>query len=48
MSHGKYSIYEPKEMVDDTKNLFKQVYSEFTKRYLFELPELTKKQDATT
>ncbi len=46
LSHGKYSIYEPKEMVDDTKKLFKQVYLEFTKRYLFELPEITKKQDA--
>lgn len=42
LSHGKYSIYEPKEMVTDTKDLFKQIYSAFLERYRFELPEITR------
>lgn len=45
LSHGKYSIYEPREMVDDTKDLFKKIYSEFLERYRFELPELTRQQE---
>jgi hypothetical protein len=44
LSHGKYSIYEPKEMVDDTKGLFKKIYSEFIERYRFELPEIIQPQ----
>jgi hypothetical protein len=45
LSHGKYSIYEPREMVDDTKDLFKKIYSAFLERYRFELPELTRQQE---
>ncbi|MBU3655709.1 MAG: anticodon nuclease [Alphaproteobacteria bacterium] len=45
LSHGKYSIYEPHEMVDDTKDLFKKIYSAFLERYRFELPELTHQQE---
>ncbi|MGE0175202.1 MAG: AAA family ATPase [Oligoflexales bacterium] len=48
LSHGKYSIYEPKEMVDDTKELFKKIYSEFIERYRFELPEIARQQEAAT
>ena len=41
LSHGKYSIYEPRKMGEDTKDLFKKIYSAFLDRYKFELPELT-------
>ena len=40
LSHGKYSIYEPVEMGDDTKNLFVKILEEFLKKYEFELPEI--------
>ena len=40
LSHGNYSIYEPREMVDDTKELFKKILASFLDRYRFELPEL--------
>lgn len=40
LSHGRYSIYEPKEMVDDNKKLFKSILEAFLNRYKFDLPEL--------
>ena len=40
LSHGKYSIYEPVEMGDDTKNLFVNILQEFLNKYEFYLPEL--------
>lgn len=40
LSHGKYSIYEPKEMVQDNKDLFKNILEAFLNRYKFDLPEL--------
>lgn len=40
LSHGKYSIYEPVEMGDDTKNLFVKILEAFLKKYEFELPEI--------
>lgn len=40
LSHGKYSVYEPREMVEDTKDLFKQIFRAFLSRYRFDLPEL--------
>ena len=42
LSHGKYSIYTPREMVDDTKELFKNILTAFLSRYRFEIPQLTK------
>ena len=42
LSHGKYSIYQPREMVDDTRELFKQIFSAFMEKYHFEIPKLTK------
>lgn len=39
LSHGKYSVYEPKEMVDDTKELFRNILKAFLDRYRFSLPE---------
>ncbi|MDR1921907.1 MAG: AAA family ATPase [Candidatus Adiutrix sp.] len=41
LSHGKYSVYEPREMVADNKELFKKILSEFLGRYAFKLPEIT-------
>ena len=38
LSHGKYSIYEPKEMVEDTKELFQRILRAFLERYEFHLP----------
>jgi len=40
LSHGKYSAYEPIEMVEDTKRLFESIFNEFTNRYRFDLPDL--------
>lgn len=39
LSHGKYSLYEPREMVGDTKKLFKTIFGAFTERYHFALPK---------
>jgi hypothetical protein len=46
LSHGKYSLYEPREMVADNKALFKDVLGDFLKRYAFALPELEAKAAA--
>jgi hypothetical protein len=35
LSHGKYSLYEPQEMLDENKRHFKKMLSEFTERFLF-------------
>lgn len=43
LSHGKYSIYEPVEMGDDNKDLFKRILKAFLDEYKFNLPELLKK-----
>ncbi|MCD4674166.1 MAG: AAA family ATPase [Anaerolineaceae bacterium] len=43
LSHGKYSVYEPREMVDDTKELFKKILTAFLDRYRFDLPALITK-----
>jgi len=40
LSHGKYSAYEPKEMGEDTKQLFQNILSAFLNRYQFDLPEM--------
>jgi hypothetical protein len=39
LSHGKYSAYEPREMVDDTKALFNRILTAFLDRYRFDLPD---------
>jgi hypothetical protein len=41
LSHGRYSVYEPREMVGDTKELFRRILNAFLERYRFELPELS-------
>lgn len=40
LSHGKHSTYEPREMVEDNRILFKNILSAFLNKYKFELPEL--------
>lgn len=42
LSHGKYSVYEPREMVEDNKKLFRKILAGFLDRYGFALPELEK------
>jgi len=40
LSHGGYSIFEPREMVQDTKDLFNKILRGFLARYEFNLPEI--------
>lgn len=40
LSHGKYAIHEPTEMVDDTKQLFRRILDTFLANYRFDLPEV--------
>jgi hypothetical protein len=40
LSHGNYSIFDPTPMLDDNKDLFKRVLSEFLKKYEFHLPKI--------
>ena len=40
LSHGRYSITEPVEMVDDNKELFRRILVEFLNRFGFALPKL--------
>lgn len=40
LSHGKYSLFEPREMLEDNKELFREILDGFLKRYAFALPEL--------
>lgn len=47
LSHGRYSSFQPREMVDDTKVLFQQILNAFLARYQFQLPDLTDTPRAT-
>ena len=40
LSHGKYSLYAPREMQEDNKALFKEILDGFLVRYAFALPDL--------
>lgn len=40
LSHGKYDIYQPSEMVDDNKQLFGEILDAFLNRYEFTLPDV--------
>jgi hypothetical protein len=40
LSHGGYSAFEPREMVQDTKDLFNRILRGFLGRYEFNLPEI--------
>lgn len=38
LSHGAYSVYEPIDMNEDNKDLFKRILTAFLEKYQFELP----------
>jgi AAA domain len=40
LSHGKYSLYEPVEMLEDNKQLFRDILAAFLDRHAFDLPVL--------
>lgn len=40
LSHGKYSMYQPKEMNPDNKELFNRILNAFLEKYKFQLPEI--------
>lgn len=42
LSHGAYSIFDPKELNEDYKELFKDIFNGFLGKYHFRLPELLK------
>ena len=47
LSHGKYSVYEPVDMNEDNKVLFKRILNAFLDKYQFELPVILS-EEATT
>lgn len=47
LSHGRYSLYEPTEMLEDNKQLFRDILSAFLSRHQFDLPVLLNEQNAT-
>jgi hypothetical protein len=42
LSHGAYSLYEPRDMGPDTKEIFEAVLKAFLEKYKFQLPEIIK------
>lgn len=46
-SHGKYSIFDPREMGADNKDLFKRIFNGFLEKYEFYLPEIFNEQTET-
>ena len=40
MSHQTYSVYQPLELVEDNKQLFKRILDAFLDRYKFVLPDV--------
>jgi hypothetical protein len=48
LSHGKYSIYEPVDMSEDNKELFKRILLGFLGKYEFDLPALLIEEEAVT
>lgn len=40
LSHGDYSLYEPKELTQDNKELFTRILDGFLARFTFDLPEV--------
>lgn len=40
LSHGKFDIYQPTEMGDDNKRLFRQILGAFLDRYQFAMPDI--------
>lgn len=46
-SHGKYSIFEPQEMVGDNKELFKRILNGFLAKYEFHFPKIFNEPTST-
>ncbi len=46
-SHGKYSIFDPVEMVEDTKKLFQEIMTTFLNKYEFYFPEIFNEEELT-
>jgi len=40
LSHGGYQIYQPTEMLDDNKKIFKEILEKFLEKYDFQLPTI--------
>jgi len=40
LSHGRYSMFEPMEMVPDTKELFTRILDGYLERYEYQFPEI--------
>ena len=40
LSHGQYSLYEPVEMLDDNKDLFRRILAVFLDKHGFDLPAI--------
>ena len=47
-SHGKYSVFDPREMGPDNKDLFKRILQGFLDKYEFDLPEIFNNPTAST
>jgi len=47
LSHGRYSLYEPTEMLEDNKQLFRDILSAFLSRHQFDLPILLNEHAGT-
>jgi hypothetical protein len=41
LSHGAYSLYDPTEMGDDTKGIFRRILRDFINEFKFALPDLS-------
>ncbi|HXI72283.1 MAG TPA: anticodon nuclease [Verrucomicrobiae bacterium] len=48
LSHGKYSLYEPVEMLEDNKQLFRDILAAFLDKHQFDLPALLNETSAAT
>lgn len=51
LSHGKYSLYEPQEMLDENKRHFRKMLADFTERFVFNpklFPPLVVEDQSTT
>jgi len=48
LSHGKYAIHEPTEMVADNKELFRRILREFVTKFQFALPKIVEPAPAVT
>ena len=47
LSHGKYAIYEPTDMGDDNKDLFRRILRDFVTTFQFALPDIVQTPTAT-